>query len=104
LSGLPRHFLLSLDDLRIFVCHGSPRDLLNEYVYPDRGSYDNFVVVGADVIVLGHTHWPMLRRVGKTLIVNPGSCGQPRNGTAASGQLRYSGQANAKRGISSYLF
>jgi len=35
----------------------------------------------ADVVLLGHTHMPALRMVGDTLIVNPGSLGQPRYGT-----------------------
>jgi predicted phosphodiesterase len=33
----------------------------------------------ADVIVLGHTHYPMSQQIGKTLLINPGSVGQPRN-------------------------
>ena len=32
-----------------------------------------------DLVVLGHTHYPMSQEIGKTLIVNPGSVGQPRN-------------------------
>lgn len=36
--------------------------------------------VDADVILLGHTHLPGIRRVGKTYIVNAGSLGQPRHG------------------------
>jgi predicted phosphodiesterase len=32
------------------------------------------------LIVLGHSHYPMSHRIGKTLVVNPGSVGQPRNG------------------------
>lgn len=36
--------------------------------------------VDDDVIVLGHTHFPMLRRVGAKTVINPGSVGQPRDG------------------------
>jgi hypothetical protein len=36
--------------------------------------------VDADVIPLGHTHIPTIRRVGNVHIVNPGSLGQPRHG------------------------
>lgn len=84
LSSLPNQLILQWDDLRILVCHGSPWDLLNGYVYPDRASFEDFLAVDADVIVLGHTHRPMLKRVRSKLIINPGSCGQPRNGTAAA--------------------
>lgn len=34
----------------------------------------------ADVILFGHTHVPVLRRVGQRWFVNPGSLGQPRHG------------------------
>ncbi len=88
LNGLPNQFALVWDGLKILVCHGSPWDLLNEYVYPDRASFNKFLTVDADVIVLGHTHRPMVKRVGNKLIINPGSCGQPRDGTlAASGAI-----------------
>ena len=33
----------------------------------------------ADVLIVGHTHLPMVTRVGNTLLVNPGSLGQPRD-------------------------
>lgn len=34
----------------------------------------------ADVVLCGHSHMPMLRRVGNRYFVNPGSLGQPRHG------------------------
>jgi protein phosphatase len=37
-------------------------------------------MVDADWLLLGHTHRPLVRRVGRTTIVNPGSTGQPRAG------------------------
>jgi putative phosphoesterase len=36
--------------------------------------------VEADIILLGHTHLPMIRRIGNQTVVNPGSVGQPRDG------------------------
>ena len=36
--------------------------------------------IDANVILLGHTHVPAIRRVGKAHLVNPGSLGQPRHG------------------------
>ncbi len=81
LSDLPYQLVLVWDRMKILMCHGSPWNLLDEYVYPDRATFDDFLSLDADVIVLGHTHWPMVKRIGNKLIVNPGSCGQPRNGT-----------------------
>jgi predicted phosphodiesterase len=36
--------------------------------------------VDVDWLLLGHTHRPLVRRVGSTTVLNPGSSGQPRAG------------------------
>ncbi len=33
----------------------------------------------ADILVVGHTHQPVIAQIGDTLVINPGSLGQPRN-------------------------
>jgi predicted phosphodiesterase len=32
-----------------------------------------------DIVVMGHTHYPMQNKIGRTLLINPGAVGQPRN-------------------------
>ncbi|MBA4392209.1 MAG: metallophosphoesterase [Desulfobacca sp.] len=68
------------DGLRLSMFHGSPWDPLEEYIYQDYSDFERFSEVQADVIILGHTHRPFIRWIGDLLIVNPGSCGQPRDG------------------------
>lgn len=63
----------------MIAAHGSPRDPMDGYIYPDT-SLDIFLEESSDFFLLGHTHYPMDRRIGKKRIVNPGSLGQPRNG------------------------
>jgi putative phosphoesterase len=36
--------------------------------------------VAADVLLVGHSHAPFLRRIGDKVLLNPGSVGQPRAG------------------------
>ena len=67
---------------KILLCHGSPLDE-NIYIYPDA---DESVVnkmfeynSDFDVLVYGHTHYPVIWERGNKKIVNPGSVGQPRN-------------------------
>ncbi len=48
----------------------SPDDLLRREI---AGIDDHYVLVG-------HTHFPMIRRIGAQLVINPGSVGQPRDG------------------------
>jgi len=66
----------------IYVFHGSPRST-NDYLYPDTElkQIGDFIPEGCRWLILGNTHWPMLRNVGTTTIINPGSVGQPRNGS-----------------------
>jgi putative phosphoesterase len=80
LAELPETVELQFGELTLKAFHGSPWQPLTEYVYPDNADFDRFASVDADVVVLGHTHWPLRRQVGSCLVVNPGSCGLPRDG------------------------
>lgn len=80
LCTLPHPLELDIDGVRVLLCHGAPWDL-DQYIYPDadprlivRCAPENY-----DLVVMGHTHYPMLKRIGKTVVVNPGSVGQPRD-------------------------
>ena len=82
LRGLREELMLTYGGRRIYVVHGSPRDPLFEYVFPDlpnRELLELMRKVNADVIVLGHTHVPMQRVIQGKLILNPGGVGQPRD-------------------------
>mgnify|MGYP001560547587 FL=1 len=59
--------------------HGSPWDVLKEYIYPD-ASLKRFRNFRYPWVFLGHTHYPMDRSEGVVRIINPGSLGQPRDG------------------------
>lgn len=48
-------------------------------MYPDYANWDRFLDVHGDVILLGHTHYPLVKVYREKLIVNPGSVGQPRD-------------------------
>jgi putative phosphoesterase len=69
---------LELGGLTIKVHHASPCGA-GERIYPDYEGFEKFDELGADVVVLGHTHYPIIKDTGRTLIINPGSCGQPRD-------------------------
>jgi putative phosphoesterase len=77
LMSLPLQLRLSGPEADILFVHGSPADPLTGYVYPD-SSLSDFVDVNADVIFMGHTHHPFVRRLNEKLFVNVGSCGLPR--------------------------
>lgn len=82
LRQLPASRTLTIAGRDILLCHGSPWDT-DEYVYPESGVdvLARCAESGADFVVMGHSHCQLAHRVGGTLLVNPGSVGQPRRGT-----------------------
>jgi len=86
LKSLPHPLQVEIGGRRVLMCHGSPWDL-NEYVYPDaKPEQRNRMMDYAsevDLLVFGHTHYPVVWNVRNTennsIVVNPGSVGQPRD-------------------------
>lgn len=68
-----------LNGKRLFMVHGSPWEPHNEYLYPNSPGMARLAQIDADFVILGHTHYHMARRVGRGLVVNPGSCGEARD-------------------------
>ena len=80
LCNLPHPLELVIDGFKILLCHGAPWDV-DQYVYPDAvpETLEQCAIQDFDLVVMGHTHYPMQHAIAKTLLVNPGSVGQPRN-------------------------
>ena len=83
LATLKSSARLEVGDTTLALFHGSPRDPLNEYVFPglpERMGRTLVEMAKAGVVLLGHTHMPMLYRFTGGVLANPGSVGQPRDG------------------------
>lgn len=82
LRQLAEKIMLPLGALKVALVHGSPRRI-NEYLYEDRpeASLERLLdMVGADVLVCGHTHLPYHRVLGSGRhVVNAGSVGKPKD-------------------------
>jgi putative phosphoesterase len=86
LGGLPSNLSLEYDGIRLKMFHGSPWDddlgRVTPYIYPQStDQLRRLEEIDCDVIVLGHTHVPFVYQTRGALIVNPGSCSEPRDGT-----------------------
>jgi len=83
LLSLPEKSEVEISGLQVFLCHGSPTSLLDEYVYPETNDqlFENFLEeTSADLVILGHTHIPFIKRIRNSkCVLNPGSVGQPRD-------------------------
>jgi putative phosphoesterase len=85
IASLRTKVTCTTDGARIAITHGSPRDPLNEYIYPDTAEFILRSLVedsGGTVLLLGHTHVPFVRKFDSMLLGNPGGVGQPRDGDA----------------------
>jgi predicted phosphodiesterase len=82
LRTLPRELHVDFAGKKIHLVHGSPRRI-NEYLLRDRDerTYHRLAAIESDdVLAFGHTHDPWFRTYGKTLFVNVGSVGRPKDG------------------------
>jgi putative phosphoesterase len=82
LASRPLTADVTLGGVRFHLVHATPSDPLHTYLRPreEKRWAEEAAEVDADVLLVGHTHLPMVMRVGKKLVVNPGSVGQPRDG------------------------
>ncbi|WP_433506285.1 metallophosphoesterase family protein [Pseudonocardia halophobica] len=82
-EAAPTELRCTIGGVRLLMVHGSPFPPYARYLDPESPEFERAGELDADLVVLGHTHLPMARRVGPTLIVNPGSVGmsdQPARG------------------------
>jgi len=81
LRTLSPHAELAVDSRRVLCCHGTPDDPLNGRYYPDNPQDPTGGVAAGEILLLGHTHYPLVRPLAHGgLVINPGSVGQPRDG------------------------
>ncbi len=79
MAARPYHDETQVNGKTLVVVHGSPFDPHDEYLYPNSPNLQKLARIEADYIVLGHTHYHMAERVGRALVINPGSAGEPRD-------------------------
>jgi len=64
---------------RLVLTHASPCAPYTQYVIPHTAEMKRIGQVDADLVVIGHTHRRAAQRVGRPLVINPGSVGQARD-------------------------
>jgi len=79
LKALPIEMRFSWDSLILTMRHASPWDE-EMYLYADSPCLSEIRLQLNEMLVIGHTHHPMMKNVGDGIVLNPGSVGQPRDG------------------------
>ena len=83
MSEQPLRIETRIDDKTLLMVHGSPFEPRNEYLYPNSASLSKLASLDYDYVVLGHTHYQMAERIGRSLVINPGSAGEARDARTA---------------------
>ena len=78
LAALPLRYEAEVDGCRVLMVHGSPWAPHGDYLRAGNDQWQRADELGADILITGHTHEPMVATFGTTLVVNPGSVGEPR--------------------------
>lgn len=81
-GALPLRASVELDGRRVALLHAGPDDPLYQWLpATDVDGWRRAVEsVDADLILVGHTHLPVILPLGNKLVVNPGSVGLQRDG------------------------
>ena len=82
LRSLPTRRTVTLGRARAALLHAAPSDPLFQYLPASdvEGWRAEAAGIDADLIIVGHTHMPVLLDLGDKRMVNPGSVGLPRDG------------------------
>ena len=83
LANIPLTLHTEIEGKRFLFSHGSPGGDMYKYLRPDvspKELEDELNDISADIVFIGHTHFPMVRKINNIIVVNPGSVGQPRDG------------------------
>lgn len=68
-----------VDGKKVVMTHGSPWEPWKDYHYPHEPIWARAAELDCDALIVGHTHYKMALRVGRVLVINPGSAGDPRD-------------------------
>jgi len=78
LRAQPEQVELEVAGKRLIMVHSTP--WTRDYVYPASRDMRRFAEVDADFVLGGHTHAQVARRIGRAMVVNPGSTGETMQG------------------------
>lgn len=79
LANRPYRSEMEANGRRLLLVHSTPWEPRGAYVHPGSGLLARFGEADADIVLYGHTHQQLVRRVGKVLVINPGSAGEARD-------------------------
>lgn len=100
LGKMSLEYQFDIEDWRIKIVHGTPEDPPAGRYYPDNTTVFPWFPGKKEILIMGHTHYPLLKRCEDGgIILNPGSVGQPRDGDPRPGWILLdTGRLEASKG------
>jgi putative phosphoesterase len=78
-ASQPLSYDVDVGGKRLVMVHATPFEPYQAYVFPGSPELQRLAGFEADYVILGHTHTQMTERVGRALVLNPGSGGDARD-------------------------
>lgn len=75
----PHEYRVEVSGKKLLMFHSTPWEPYRDYLYPNSPELAQLAREDADIIIYGHTHYQLNQRVGRALVINPGSTGEPRD-------------------------
>jgi putative phosphoesterase len=101
LAAQPYRRDLRLGGKRLLLVHSTPWEPRGAYIHPESAELARFAEADADFVLYGHTHRQVVRRLGRVLVINPGSAGEARD-SSNGGQLSCAVLDTASEEVSLY--
>lgn len=79
LATRPEQLIIEHAGTTVLAVHSTPWSPPGTYVYEHTPELSRFADARADIVLYGHTHKQLVKRVGNVLVVNPGSAGEARD-------------------------
>jgi len=79
LASQPHRVELRAHGRNVLIVHSTPWEPRGAYVHPESALLARFGEADADIVLYGHTHQQLARRIGNVLVINPGSAGEARD-------------------------
>jgi putative phosphoesterase len=79
LAERPLRQELRIGGKRLLLVHSTPWEPRGAYILPQDSQLLRFAEAEADIVLYGHTHHQLVRRIGRVLVINPGSAGDARD-------------------------
>ncbi|MDD2857335.1 MAG: metallophosphoesterase family protein [Candidatus Nanopelagicales bacterium] len=69
----PEQIRTTVNGKSLLMIHASPWAPKGHYLHAGDPLFERCDELDADYLIIGHTHVPMVKRFGRTLVINPGS-------------------------------